>query len=163
PTPASALLSGLVVKMGIYALLRLLTWLPPLPVACSYVLLAVAVVSGIMGVLYALAQHELKRLLAYHTVENIGIIGIGIAIGMLGATTAHPALAALGFAGALLHVTNHALFKGLLFLSAGAVLHSAGTTEIERLGGLARRTPMNAFLFLIGAVAICGLPPLNGF
>jgi hydrogenase-4 component B len=163
PTPASALLSGVVVKVGIYGMLRLLAWLPPLPAACSYLLLSFAIVSGVMGVLYALAQHELKRLLAYHTVENIGIIALGIGIGMLGQTSEQPALAALGYTGALLHVTNHALFKGLLFLSAGAVQHAAGTTEIERLGGLAKRTPVNAFMFLIGAVAICGLPPLNGF
>jgi formate hydrogenlyase subunit 3/multisubunit Na+/H+ antiporter MnhD subunit len=163
PTPASALLSGIVVKIGIYGLLRLLTWLPPLPAACSYLLLFFAIVSGVMGVLYALAQHELKRLLAYHTVENIGIIALGIGIGMLGQTSEQPALAALGYTRALLHVTNHALFKGLLFLSAGAVQHAAGTTDIERLGGLAKRTPVNAFMFLVGAVAICGLPPLNGF
>ncbi len=163
PTPVSALLSGVVVKTGIYGLLRLLTWLPPLPLVCGEVLLLVGVVSGVMGVLYALAQHDLKRLLAYHTVENMGIIALGIAVGLLGEATNEPALAVLGYAGALLHVTNHALFKGLLFLSAGAVLHGTGTGEIERLGGLARKTPANALMFLIAAVAICGLPPLNGF
>jgi formate hydrogenlyase subunit 3/multisubunit Na+/H+ antiporter MnhD subunit len=163
PTPVSALLSGVVAKMGIYGLLRLLTWLPPLPVVCGACLLAVAIVSGVMGVLYALAQHDLKRLLAYHTIENIGIIGIGIAVGMLGRAANEPAVAALGFAGALLHVTNHALFKGLLFLSAGNVLHGTGTLAIERLGGLAKKTPANALFFLVGAIAICGLPPLNGF
>jgi hydrogenase-4 component B len=126
-------------------------------------MLVVGVVSGVMGVLYALAQHDLKRLLAYHTVENIGIIVLGIAVGMLGQSAHQPAIAVLGYAGALLHVTNHALFKGLLFLSAGAVLHGTGTAEIERLGGLARRTPVNALMFLVGAAAICGLPPLNGF
>lgn len=163
PTPVSALLSGVVVKTGIYGLLRLLTWLPPLPLVCGEVLLLVGVVSGVMGVLYALAQHDLKRLLAYHTVENMGIIALGIAVGLLGEATNEPALAVLGYAGALLHVTNHALFKGLLFLSAGVVLHGSGTGEIERLGGFARKTPANALMFLIGAVAICGLPPLNGF
>ncbi len=163
PTPVSALLSGVVVKTGIYGLLRLLTWLPPLPLVCGEVLLFVGVVSGVMGVLYALAQHDLKRLLAYHTVENMGIIALGIAVGLLGEATNEPTVAVLGYAGALLHVTNHALFKGLLFLSAGAVLHGSGTGEIERLGGLARKTPANALMFLIGAVAICGLPPLNGF
>lgn len=163
PTPVSALLSGVVVKMGIYGLLRLLSWLPPLPLVCGEVLLLVGVVSGVMGVLYALAQRDLKRLLAYHTVENIGIIALGIAVGLLGEATNEPTLAVLGYVGALLHVTNHALFKGLLFLSAGAVLHGSGTGEIERLGGLARKTPVNALMFLIGAVAICGLPPLNGF
>jgi hydrogenase-4 component B len=163
PTPISALLSGVVVKTGIYGLLRLLTWLPPLPVGCAVTLLIMAMVSGVVGVLFALAQHDIKRLLAYHTVENIGIIGIGIGMGMLGQTTGHPALSAVGYAGALLHVLNHALFKGLLFMSGGAVIHATGTGEIERLGGLVRSTPINATLFLVGAVAICGLPPLNGF
>jgi len=163
PTPVSALLSGVVVKTGIYGLLRLLSWLPPLPVVCGEILLVVGVVSGVMGVLYALAQHDLKSLLAYHTVENIGIIALGISMGILGEATNQPALAVLGYAGALLHVTNHALFKGLLFLSAGAVRHGSGTGQIDRLGGLARKTPTNALMFLIGAVAICGLPPLNGF
>jgi hydrogenase-4 component B len=116
-----------------------------------------------MGVLYALAQHDLKRLLAYHTVENIGIIALGVAIGLLGEATNEPTLAVLGYAGALLHVTNHALFKGLLFMSAGAVMRGSGTAAIDRLGGLIRKTPANAMMFLIGAVAICGLPPLNGF
>jgi NADH:ubiquinone oxidoreductase subunit 5 (subunit L)/multisubunit Na+/H+ antiporter MnhA subunit len=114
-------------------------------------------------VLYALAQHDIKRLLAYHSVENIGIIGLGIGMGMLGQSTGRPALMALGYGGALLHTLNHALFKGLLFLSAGVVIHGTGTGNIERLGGLARKTPVNAALFLIAALAICGLPPLNGF
>ncbi|HEY3244795.1 MAG TPA: proton-conducting transporter membrane subunit [Phycisphaerae bacterium] len=163
PTPVSALLSGVVVKTGIYGLLRLLTWLPTLPVGCAVAMLIVGAVSGVLGVLYALAQHDIKRLLAYHTVENIGIIGLGIGMGMLGQSTHQTGLAALGYAGALLHVLNHALFKGLLFLSGGAVIHSTGTGAIDRLGGLARQTPRNAALFLVGAVAICGLPPLNGF
>lgn len=163
PTPVSAFLSGVVVKMGVYGLLRLLNWLPPLPAICGESLLVVGTVSGVMGVLYALAQHDLKRLLAYHTIENVGIIAIAMAIGMLGRTADLPAVAALGFAGALLHVTNHALFKGLLFLSAGNVSHDAGTLAIERLGGLAKANPANAFFFLAGAIAICGLPPLNGF
>ena len=163
PTPVSALLSGVVVKIGVYGIVRMLGWLPALPLGCCYTLFALGVISGVMGVLYALAQHDLKRLLAYHTVENIGIIVMGIAVGMLGQTTHRPVVAMLGYAGALLHVTNHALFKGLLFLSAGAVLHGTGTVDIERLGGLSKKTPVNALMFLIGAVAICGLPPLNGF
>ena len=163
PTPVSALLSGVVVKMGIFGILRLLTWLPPLPPACGYGLLLAGVISGVMGVLYALAQHDIKRLLAYHSVENIGIIVIGVAVGMIGQARNEPALIVLGYAGALLHVANHAMFKGLLFLSAGAVLHDTGTVAIERLGGLAKRMPVNAAMFLVGAIAICGLPPLNGF
>jgi len=163
PTPVSALLSGVVIKTGIYGLLRLLTWLPPLPPACAVVVLMVAMVSGVLGVLYALAQHDLKRLLAYHSVENIGIIGVGIGVGMLGQSSGHATVALLGYAGALLHVLNHALFKALLFFSAGGVIFSTHCGQMDRLGGLAKRTPINAFLFLVGAVAICGLPPLNGF
>jgi formate hydrogenlyase subunit 3/multisubunit Na+/H+ antiporter MnhD subunit len=163
PTPVSAVLSGIVLKTGIYGLFRLLSWLPNLPVTCAVVMLILGMTSGVLGVLYALAQHDLKRLLAYHSVENIGIIGLGIGMGMLGQTIGQPVLVALGYGGALLHVLNHALFKGLLFLSAGAVIHATGTGEIERLGGLARKTPVNAALFLVAAVSICGLPPLNGF
>lgn len=163
PTPVSALLSGVVIKAGIYGLLRLISWLPTLPASCAATMLVFGMVSGVVGVLYALAQHNIKRLLAYHSVENIGIIGLGIGAGMLGQTLGQPAMVALGYGGALLHVLNHALFKGLLFLSAGAVIHATGTGDIERLGGLARRTPINAGLFLLAAVSICGLPPFNGF
>jgi hydrogenase-4 component B len=163
PTPVSAFFSGVVIKTGIYGLLRLLSWLPPLPTGCGIAMLVFGISSGILGVLYALAQHDIKRLLAYHSVENIGIIALGIGIGMLGQASGHGTLAALGFAGALLHVLNHALFKGLLFLSAGAVIQAAGTGQIDRLGGLARKTPLNAAMFLVGAVSICGLPPFNGF
>ncbi len=151
------------IKTGIYGLLRVLSWLPPLPRTCALVMVAFGVVSGVLGVLYALAQHDLKRLLAYHSVENIGIIGMGIGMGMLGGALGKPALVALGYGGALLHVLNHALFKGLLFLSAGAVIQATGTGEIDRLGGLARKTPVNAAFFLLAAISICGLPPLNGF
>lgn len=163
PTPVSALLSGVVIKVGIYGLLRLLGWLPSLPMSCAVVMLVFGMISGVLGVLYALAQHDIKRLLAYHSVENIGIIGLGIGMGMLGQSLGQPVLVALGYGGALLHVLNHALFKGLLFLSAGAVIHATGTGDIERLGGLARKTPINAALFLVAALSICGLPPLNGF
>jgi hydrogenase-4 component B len=159
----SALLSGVVIKSGIYGLFRLLSWLPSLPAGCGIAMLVVAVASGVLGVLYAIAQHDLKRLLAYHSVENIGIIGLGIGMGMLGQTAAQPVLAVLGYSGALVHVLNHALFKGLLFLSAGTVLHATGTGEIDRLGGLARSMPVNAAMFLVAAVSICGLPPFNGF
>jgi NADH:ubiquinone oxidoreductase subunit 5 (subunit L)/multisubunit Na+/H+ antiporter MnhA subunit len=127
------------------------------------VLVGVGLTSGVLGVLFALAQHDLKRLLAYHSVENIGIISLGLGVGLLGMSAGLPVLIVLGFGGALLHVLNHALFKGLLFLGAGAVLHGTGSLEIERLGGLLKRMPWTAATFLVGAVAICGLPPLNGF
>lgn len=163
PSPVSALMSGVVIKTGIYGLLRLLSWLPALPDSCGVGLMILAIITGVMGILYALGQHQIKRMLAYSSVENIGIIGIGISLGMLGRSLGQPSLMVLGLGGALLHVLNHSLFKGLLFLSAGTVIHDAGTGHIERLGGLARRTPVNSLVFMVGAVAICALPPLNGF
>ncbi len=116
-----------------------------------------------LGVLFALAQHDLKRLLAYHSVENIGIITMGLGVGLIGWSAGVPSVAALGIAGGLFHVVNHALFKGLLFLGAGSVFHSTHTLEIDHLGGLIKKMPYTGFCFLIGAVAISGLPPLNGF
>ncbi|HKI69309.1 MAG TPA: proton-conducting transporter membrane subunit, partial [Verrucomicrobiae bacterium] len=114
-------------------------------------------------ILFALAQHDLKRLLAYSSVENIGLIGAGIGLGLLGISYHLPLLSALGFAGALVHVLNHSLFKGLLFMGAGSVAHASGTREMDCLGGLLKKMPWTGSLFLFGAVAICGLPPLNGF
>lgn len=116
-----------------------------------------------MGMLQAIAQHDLKRLLAYSSVENIGIIAIGLGVGMLGKSYGLPVICAMGFAGALLHVLNHAAFKGLLFLCAGSVLHATGTGRLDRLGGLIKHMPTVAIAFLVAAVAISGLPPLNGF
>jgi formate hydrogenlyase subunit 3/multisubunit Na+/H+ antiporter MnhD subunit len=163
PSHVSALMSGVMIKMGIYGLLRTLTFLGPPPAWWGWVLIGVGLTSGVLGVLFALAQHDLKRLLAYHSVENIGIIALGLGVGLVGVSNGSPVLAVLGFGGGLLHVLNHALFKGLLFLGAGSVLHGAGTREIDHLGGLAKRMPWTAATFLVGAVAISGLPPLNGF
>ena len=173
PSHVSALMSGVMIKTGIYGLLRALTFLgapagagatagrPPL--WWGWALIGIGLTSGVLGVLFALAQHDLKRLLAYHSVENIGIIALGIGVGLFGVSTGSPALIVLGFGGGLLHVLNHALFKGLLFFGAGAVLQGTGTHEIDHLGGLLKRMPWTAATFLIGAVAISGLPPLNGF
>ncbi|RPJ61259.1 MAG: hypothetical protein EHM23_07495 [Acidobacteria bacterium] len=163
PSHVSALMSGVMIKTGVYGLLRALTFLGDPPAWWGWTLLIVGVTSGILGVLFALAQHDLKRLLAYHSVENIGIIFMGLGLGELGLSLNLGWLAVLGFAGCLLHVVNHALFKGLLFLGAGSVLKSAGSLEIDDLGGLSKRMPWTATLFLVGSVAICGLPPLNGF
>lgn len=163
PGPVSALMSGVVIKTGVYALLRLITWLPPLPGTCAIVVMVVGIITGVMAILHALVQRHYKRMLAYSSVENIGIITLGIGLGMLGRATHQPILTALGLGGALFHVLNHALFKSLLFLSAGAVRHATRVDDIERLGGIARRDPLNAGLFALGCVAICGLPPLNGF
>jgi hydrogenase-4 component B len=114
-------------------------------------------------VLFAIAQHDLKRLLAYHSVENIGIISIGLGLGLLGISYHAPMIAILGFGGGLLHVVNHSLFKALLFMGAGSVIRGAGTREIDKLGGMLKKMPWTGVMFLIGSIAICGLPPLNGF
>lgn len=163
PSHVSALFSGVMIKTGIYGLLRIIVLLGVPPAWFGWALLLLGLVSGILGVLWALAQHDLKRLLAYHSVENIGIILLGMGVGVLGLAYDHPAVAVLGFAGALLHTLNHALFKSLLFLGAGAVIRATGTRVIDRLGGVGRRMPLTALAFGIGAVAIVGLPPLNGF
>ncbi|MDD5327189.1 MAG: proton-conducting transporter membrane subunit [Phycisphaerae bacterium] len=163
PSHVSAVMSGVMIKTGIYGLVRALTILGFPPAWWCWVLILIGAVSGVLGVLFALAQHDLKRLLAYHSVENIGIITIGLGVGLLGINMNSPILAVLGFAGGLFHVINHAVFKGLLFLGAGAVLHSCKTGHIDLLGGIIKRMPWTAFTFLIGSIAICGLPPLNGF
>jgi formate hydrogenlyase subunit 3/multisubunit Na+/H+ antiporter MnhD subunit len=163
PSHVSAVMSGIMIKTGIYGLLRTITFLGTPAPWWGWLLIGIGLSSGILGVLFALAQHDLKRLLAYHSVENIGIIALGLGLGVLGMSMDAPGLAVLGFGGGLLHVVNHALFKGLLFLGAGSVLHATGTLEIDHLGGLIKRMPWTAATFLIGAVAICGLPPLNGF
>jgi len=163
PSHVSALMSGVMIKTGIYGLVRILTFLG-FPLAWwGGLLIAIGLVSGILGVLFALAQHDIKRLLAYHSVENIGIITFGLGLGLLGVSLKLPLLIVFGFLGGLLHVLNHAFFKGLLFLGAGAVAHSTGTREIDHLGGLIKRMPVTALTFLIGSVAISGIPPLNGF
>ncbi|MGE5176654.1 MAG: proton-conducting transporter membrane subunit [Hyphomicrobiales bacterium] len=163
PSHVSAVMSGVMIKMGIYGLLRTLTFLGPPPAWWGALVIGIGAVSGILGVLQALAQHDLKRLLAYHSVENIGIITLGIGLGLLGQAHGLAALAFLGYGGALLHVLNHGLFKSLLFEGAGSVLHATGERNIDRLGGLSGRMPVTAAMFLVGSMAICGLPPLNGF
>jgi formate hydrogenlyase subunit 3/multisubunit Na+/H+ antiporter MnhD subunit len=163
PSHVSAVMSGVVIKMGIYGLMRVVVLLGAPPAWWGWLVVALGAASGVLGVLWALAQHDLKRLLAFHSVENVGIILLGIGAGSLGVTYGHPAMAVLGFAGAALHTLNHALFKSLLFFGAGAVAQATGTRDVERLGGLARRMPGTAAAFLVGAAAIVGLPPLNGF
>jgi hydrogenase-4 component B len=163
PSHVSAVLSGVMLKVGIYGLLRIIGLLGPAPLWFGWTLFGLGVISGVLGVLWALGQHDLKRLLAYHSVENIGIILLGMGVGVLGVSYHHPVVAVLGFAGAVLHSLNHSLFKSLLFLGAGAVVRATGTRVIDRLGGLGRRMPLTAMAFGIGSVAIVGLPPLNGF
>ncbi len=163
PSHVSALMSGVLIKMGIYGLVRFIGLLPEPPPGWGGLLLLAGAVSGVLGVLFAIGQHDLKRLLAYHSVENIGIIVMGLGLALLGRSLGRPTWIVLGLAGGLLHVWNHCLFKALLFLSAGSVIHATHTRQIDRLGGLAKHMPWTATLFGVGAVAICGLPPLNGF
>ncbi|HUM02628.1 MAG TPA: proton-conducting transporter membrane subunit [Thermoanaerobaculia bacterium] len=163
PSHVSALMSGVLIKMGIYGLLRITTLFPDPPLLWGAVLFAMGVASAVLGVAFALGQHDLKRLLAYHSVENVGIIAMALGLGLVGRSLRQPAWVLLGFGGGLLHVVNHGLFKSLLFYSAGSVIHAAGTREMDRLGGLLKRLPATGLGFLVGAVAICGLPPLNGF
>ena len=163
PSHISALLSGVVIKIGIYGLMRTLIIVKDFPLWCGVSLLIMAIVSGVGGVLYALGQHEIKKLLAYHSIENIGIIALGLAIGMIGHAYHQEGIAFIGYTGALLHTFNHAVFKGLLFLSAGSVIRSTHTGEMEHMGGLFKILPWAGHLFLIGSLSICGLPLFNGF
>ncbi len=163
PSHVSAVMSGVMIKTGIYGLLRTLTLLGTPPLWWGWTLVGIGAASGVFGVLLALAQHDLKRLLAYHSVENIGIITIGIGLGLVGISEGDSALAALGMLGGLMHVLNHGLFKSLLFFGAGSIQHATGSRNIERMGGLVRRMGTTAATFMVGSAAISGLPPLNGF
>jgi hydrogenase-4 component B len=163
PSHVSGIMSGVVIKIGIYGILRMLLLIKTDYTTIGYIILFISVFTGIYGVMLATIQHDLKKLLAYHSIENIGIIGIGIGLGCIGLGSTNKWMAILGFSGALLHTLNHSLFKSLLFYSAGNVLQAAHTVNIECLGGLIKRMPKTAILFLVAAIAICGLPPLNGF
>ncbi len=163
PSHVSSIMSGVFLKMGILGLIRLLSWIPDPPLWWGGLLVVLGAISGILGVAFALGQHDLKRLLAYHSIENIGIILLGLGIGTLGKSIGSVSVQVLGYAGGLLHVLNHGLFKGLLFLNAGSVIRGMGTRNLEQMGGLSNSMPVTAGTFLIGAWAICGLPPLNGF
>lgn len=164
PSHVSALMSGVMTKVAVYAFVRVVfdlldgtnSWQ-------SMVVLFIGGATAVLGVLYALMQHDLKRLLAYHTVENIGIIFIGLGLALAFQANGMQAAAALALTAALFHVFNHSLFKSLLFFGAGAVLTSTGQRDMEVLGGLIRRMPYTSFAFLVGCVAISALPPLNGF
>jgi formate hydrogenlyase subunit 3/multisubunit Na+/H+ antiporter MnhD subunit len=163
PSHVSALMSGVMIKMGIYGLIRTIAFLGTPQEWWAWLLIAVGLASGVIGILFALAQHDLKRLLAYSSVENVGIIGLGLGTGLLGWSNGQRALAVLGFAGALLHVFNHALCKGLLFLTAGCIQQGTHTLALDRLGGLMKRMRWEGTAFLIGALALSALPPLNVF
>ncbi len=163
PSHISGVMSGVMIKMGIYGILRVLLSVESDLLWIGTIILTISLISGILGVMTAIVQHDLKRLLAYHSIENIGIIGIGIGLGIIGKATGNSGLALLGLSGGLLHVLNHSLFKSLLFYGAGSVYRSAHTRTIDHLGGLIKNMPFTAVFFLIGSLAICGLPPFNGF
>ena len=163
PSHVSGIMSGVMIKMGIYGIFRVLMAVQNNLMEIGLFLLVLSALSGIMGVMMAIVQHDLKKLLAYHSIENIGIIGIGLSLGVIGQAVDNPALTLLGFSGGLLHVLNHSLFKSVLFFNAGSVYQATHTRNIEHLGGLLKKMPQTAALFLIGSLAICGLPPFNGF
>lgn len=163
PVAISALLSGVMIKMGIYGIIRVASLFTNIPHWWGWVVFGLGIISGILGVVYAIAQHDIKKLLAYHSIENIGIILIGIGLAILGKSYRNETLVLFGLSGALFHVINHALFKPLLFYSAGSIIEKYHTRDINHYGGIIKVQPYTALFFLIGAVAISGLPPLNGF
>ncbi len=164
PSHISALMSGVMLKVAIYGFVRFtFDLLGTVQWQWGVAVLIIGAVSALLGVLYALMQHDLKRLLAYHSVENIGIILMGLGLSMIFLATGHKVAGILGLIAALYHALNHAVFKGLLFLGAGAVLHASHQNDLNSMGGLIRRMPQTALFFLIGCLAISGLPPLNGF
>jgi hydrogenase-4 component B len=164
PSHISALMSGVMIKVALYGLIRVLfEWAAPAPVWIGYVVLGAGALSAVGGVLYALVQHELKRLLAFHSIENVGIIALALGAAILLRAHGDAVWADLAFAAALLHTANHAAFKALLFLAAGAFGEAAGALQLDRLGGLLRRMPWTGWSFLVGCAAIAGVPPLNGF
>ncbi|MEI8086409.1 MAG: proton-conducting transporter membrane subunit [Paludibacter sp.] len=163
PSHISGIMSGVLIKIGIFGILRMLLLIPVDYLTVGIIILVIGLFSGIFGIMMAILQHNLKKILAYSSVENIGIIGIGIGLGCIGLGTNNPVLSSLGFAGALLHTLNHSLFKSLLFFTAGNVYQTTHSLDIEKMGGLIKKMPQTAFLFLIAALAISGLPPFNGF
>lgn len=163
PSHVSAILSGVMIKMGVYGIVRMFFLLGQSSPLCGQIILILGISSAILGVVYALGKHDIKRLLAYSSIENVGIILIGLGLGMLGLATNNITMAAFGFAGGLLHVLNHGMFKSLLFMGAGAVLQATGLRHIDQMGGVLKRMPFTGSSFLCGSVAISGLPPFNGF
>lgn len=163
PAHVSGLMSGVIIKLGIYGILRMLLLIHVDYLIVGTSILIISLISGVYGVMLAILQHNLKRLLAYHSIENIGIIGIGIGLGAIGKGLGNQNLEYAGFAGALLHTLNHSLFKSLLFFAAGSVYQATHILNVEQLGGLIKKLPKTSLLFLLASIAICGIPPFNGF
>lgn len=163
PSHVSAIMSSCMIKIGIYGIIRTLLLVGTPSLKITYMLFAVSIITSLYGILYALVQRNIKKLLAYSSIENIGIIGVGIAVGMLGIIYKQEAVVFLGFTGSLMHILNHSIFKNLLFLLSGAIYQKTHTKNIEKLGGLIKSMPYTAIFFLIASLAISGLPPFNGF
>ncbi len=163
PSHVSALMSGVMIKLGLYGLLRVMMFLGPPAVWWGPLLVVIGFMGAVLGISFALFQRDLKRILAYSSIENMGLILLALGLGLWGLTSHHPVVAALGLAGAFLHVWNHSLMKSLMFLGAGSVMHGAGGRDMERLGGLLKRMPRTGLALMVGAVAMGALPPLNGF
>jgi hydrogenase-4 component B len=163
PSHVSAVMSGVMIKMGIYGIVRFYLLLEPTSVVFGQIVIGLGIISGILGVVYAIGMQDIKKMLAYSSVENIGIILLGLGVGMLGTASGNTTMAAFGFAGGLLHVFNHSIFKSLLFMGAGSVLHQAKTGSSNELGGLMKKMPVTGRSMLIGSISISGLPPFNGF
>ncbi len=164
PAYLSALMSGVMIKVALYGLIRVVfEWAAPAPEWSGFVILAIGLLSALGGVLYALVQHDLKRLLAFHSIENVGIVALALGASVLFASRGSTSWAAIAFAAGLLHILNHAIFKALLFLGAGSFERATGALELDHLGGLLRRMPWTGGAFLVGSMAIAGVPPLNGF
>lgn len=165
PSHISAIMSGVIVKAGVYGIIRFGSMLPgaeaQMPIGSA--LLVIGITSGLFGILNAAEHRDFKRMLAYCTIENVGIISMGLGIGFIGLAQGSAVIAMLGFVGALFHTLNHAIFKALLFFGAGNVYVSAHTRNMEELGGLGKRMPRTALIFLVGSLAIGGLPPMGGF
>jgi formate hydrogenlyase subunit 3/multisubunit Na+/H+ antiporter MnhD subunit len=163
PSPISALMSGVMLKVAVYALIRVLLDVFRPDLTAGLLILAVGTASAVLGIMYAIKEHDLKGMLAYSSIENIGIVFMGIGLFVVFASSGLPSLATLSLIAALFHSLNHAVFKSLLFLTAGSVVHATGTRDIEHMGGLIHRMPVTSALFFVGAAAIAALPPLNGF
>ena len=163
PSHISGVMSGVIVKMGIYGIIRIITCLKADYLILGDIVLALSIMTGLFGIMNSAVHRDFKKMLAYCTIENIGIIGIGIGLGLIGIAKNQSLLFFFGFGGALLHVLNHSLYKSLLFYSAGSVYRQTHTRDMDKLGGLIGKMPQTTILFLFGAIAIGGIPPLNGF
>lgn len=163
PSHVSALMSGIMLKIGLYGILRAVSFFQTVPLWFGWLVLLLGGVSAVVGIALAASQRDLKRLLACSSIENVGIIVLGVGMALVGMATGNQLLMVFGLTGAFLHLINHALFKPLLFLGSGVIIHATGTRQIDQMGGLSRRLPGIGLLFLAGALAICGLPPFNGF